>query len=177
MPAFWRVCRTVLNLNLYRTATWFEPVMGRPEHAVKPFPVFPTWFTLAFRLCARQETKAAQKQIVGCPLFSRSWFASKIPAYFIAAAQKGWQSFRRALQTFSSQAVPEASLEIRQSSSSITNFVSGTFLRGGVRTFWPPLSFWTPWNEVNTQWKKTTVFRRKTVMEQIEFDYPAAKRR
>jgi hypothetical protein len=42
MPAFWHVCLIELNLNSYHTVTWFKPALERPEHAVKPFPAFPT---------------------------------------------------------------------------------------------------------------------------------------
>src|SRR5580698_6315646 len=77
---------------------------------------------------------------------------------------------------FSAQADLEVPPGTRLCFSSITNSLSERFLLGAVRIFWPPLFFWTPWNEINMQWKKTTVFRRNTPVEQIEFDYPAAKR-
>src|SRR5271170_1201031 len=119
MPPFSHVCRTVLNLSLYRTATWFEPVMVRPEHAVKPLQVFPTWSKLASPLYVRQEITVAQKRIVDCQRFSASWFASMIPAFFIVAGRRDYQLCRKALQMFSSQADPEVPPEIRRHFGSI----------------------------------------------------------
>src|SRR5271170_763543 len=69
--------------------------MGRPEHAVKPLPASPMCCTSAFPLCVRKEMEPALKPIVDCGRFSTSWLASKIPAFFIVAGRRDWQSFRK----------------------------------------------------------------------------------